>query len=232
MIDCALQGVEIGSHINDWTLDTPDLFPIFEACQELNVCVFVHPWDMMGKTLMTKYWLPWLVSMPAETSLAICSMIFGGVFERLPNLRVLFAHAGGSFPATFGRIEHGFNVRPDLCAVDNTRPPRDYLVSTVQTCCGLISSDCCVVPQGTFWVDSLAHDQTQLDAVCSLLGEDKVCLGTDYPFPLGEHMSGGKVPGELIDSMDHWTAERKAKTLGTNALEWMGVDADRFRATE
>lgn len=83
------------------------------------MAVFVHPWDMMGESKMQKYWLPWLVGMPAQTSLAICSMIFGGVLERLPELRVAFAHAGGSFPATIGRIEHGFNCRPDLVAVDN-----------------------------------------------------------------------------------------------------------------
>lgn len=73
---------------------------------------------------MKKYWLPWLVGMPAETSRAICSFIFGGVFERLPKLRVAFAHGGGSFPSTIGRIQHGFDVRPDLCA--GKKPRRDH----------------------------------------------------------------------------------------------------------
>ena len=68
----------------------------------------------MGKKQMERYWLPWLVGMPAETSRAICSLIFGGVFERLPNLRVAFAHGGGSFPATFGRIKHGFLAFNDI----------------------------------------------------------------------------------------------------------------------
>ncbi len=82
---------------------------------------------MMGAEKMEKYWLPWLVGMPAETSLAICSMIFGGVHERLPNLRVCYGHAGGSFPITLGRIEHGFHCRPDLVQVNNKRAPREYL---------------------------------------------------------------------------------------------------------
>lgn len=64
------------------------------------------------------------IGMPGETALAMCSMIFGGVFERHPNLRVCFAHGGGAFPFTLGRIEHGFNVRPDLCAVNNPVNPR------------------------------------------------------------------------------------------------------------
>jgi len=122
-----LRGVQIGSHVNDWNLNAPELFPFFEAAQEMNASIFVHPWDMMGKEKMNKYWLPWLVGMPAETSLAICSMIFGGIFERLPKLKVAFAHGGGSFPATIGRIEHGFNVRPDLVAIDNPVNPRNYL---------------------------------------------------------------------------------------------------------
>jgi aminocarboxymuconate-semialdehyde decarboxylase len=74
----------------------------------------VHPWNMMGEKNMQRYWLPWLVGMPAETSRAMCSMIFGGVFERLPDLRVMFAHAGGSFLPTIGRIEHGFQLPPRL----------------------------------------------------------------------------------------------------------------------
>src|SRR5258705_362878 len=79
---------------------------------------FVHPWEMMGSKDMQKYWLPWRVGMPAETSRAICSVLFGGVLDRLPNLRIGFAHGGGSFPGTIGRIQHGFEVRPDLCAAD------------------------------------------------------------------------------------------------------------------
>ncbi|MGI9518239.1 MAG: amidohydrolase family protein, partial [Pirellulaceae bacterium] len=116
--ELGLAGIEIGSHVNQWNLSDPNLFELFAAAEELGAVIFVHPWDMMGKDRMNKYWLPWLVGMPAENSLAICSMIFGGVFERLPKLKVCFAHGGGSFPATIGRIEHAFNVRPDLLAVD------------------------------------------------------------------------------------------------------------------
>ena len=165
-----LRGVQIGSHVNDWNLDAPELFPFFEAAQEMNASIFVHPWEMMGKEKMSKYWLPWLVGMPAETSLAICSMIFGGVFERLPNLKVAFAHGGGSFPATIGRIEHGFNVRPDLVAIDNKVNPRNYL--------------------GKFYLDSLVHDPMMLDFIIKLIGVERVALGTDYPFPLGELSPG------------------------------------------
>ncbi|MBR9833376.1 amidohydrolase family protein [Acidiluteibacter ferrifornacis] len=200
--EIGLKGIQIGSHVNDWNLSSPKLFPIFEAAQDLEMSIFVHPWDMMGKDKMERYWLPWLVGMPAETSLAICSMIFGGVFERLPQLKVAFAHGGGSFPATIGRVEHGFNVRPDLCAIDNNVNPRDYL--------------------GKFYIDSLVHDPHALDFVIKTMGEDFVALGTDYPFPLGE-----LEPGKLIKSMPY-SNELKGKLLSDNALNWLGLNKAQF----
>ena len=197
-----LRGVQIGSHVNDWNLNAPELFPFFEAAQEMNAAIFVHPWDMMGKEKMNKYWLPWLVGMPAETSLAICSMIFGGIFERLPKLKVAFAHGGGSFPATIGRIEHGFNVRPDLVAIDNPINPRNYL--------------------GKFYLDSLVHDPMMLDMIVKLIGVERVALGTDYPFPLGELS-----PGKLIESMPY-TDAMKERLLNGSALEWLGLNKQQF----
>ena len=162
-----LVGIEVGSNINGKNLSDKDFFPLYQACEDLGMALFVHPWDMMGKETMPQYWLPWLVSMPAETSRAICSMIFGGVFEKFKNLRVAFAHGGGSFPATIGRIQHGFDVRPDLCAVDNPIAPKDYL--------------------GKFFLDTLVHDISMLKYIVELFGVDKIALGTDYPFPLGEY---------------------------------------------
>lgn len=198
MKDLKLAGIEIGSHINEWNLDNENLFPIYEAAEELGAAIFVHPWDMMGKEKMPKYWLPWLVGMPAETSLAICSMIFGGVFEKFKKLKVCFSHGGGSFPFTIGRIEHGFNVRPDLVAIDNKINPRDYI--------------------GKFYLDSLVHDEMALRYLVELFGEDKIALGSDYPFPLGEHH-----PGKLIESMNSLSAAAKEKLLWKNAVEFLGM---------
>lgn len=131
-----LAGFQIGSHIEarlpgpafTMTLDDRRLFPVYSALEEAGMALMVHPWDMIGKDLLKKYWLPWLVSMPAETSLAICAFILGGVFAEFPRLRVLFAHAGGSFPATIGRVQHGFECRPDLVAVDCEHDPTSYMV--------------------------------------------------------------------------------------------------------
>src|SRR5262249_57367351 len=92
--------------------------------QRLGAAVFVHPWDMLGRERMGSYWLPWLVGMPAETSLAICSVLFSGMLDRLPRLRIAFAHGGGAFPGTLGRIDHAFHARPDLCATGTGCSPR------------------------------------------------------------------------------------------------------------
>ena len=89
--------------------------------------LFVHPWDMQMGGRFSKYWLPWLVGMPAETATAIVSLLMGGVLYNFPRLKVCFAHGGGSFPYTVGRVQHGYNVRPDLCATDCSLPPRDFL---------------------------------------------------------------------------------------------------------
>jgi aminocarboxymuconate-semialdehyde decarboxylase len=191
-----MPGLEIGSNINGKNLSDTYFDPFWQAAEELGCCIFVHPWEMMGENDMTKYWLPWLVGMPAETARAIASMIFGGVLTRYPKLRVAFAHGGGSFPFTIGRIEHGFNVRPDLCAIDNPINPREYL--------------------GKFWIDALVHDPKALDFVIDVIGQDKVCMGSDYPFPLGEHH-----PGKLIEEMSY-AKELKNKLLYENAMAWLG----------
>lgn len=195
MTELKMPGLEIGSNINQMNLSDPYFDPFWEACEQMNCSLFVHPWEMMGTEHIVKYWLPWLVGMPAETSRAICSLIFGGVFERFPRLKFAFAHGAGEFPATIGRIEHGFNVRPDLCAIDNDQNPRKYL--------------------GHFWVDSLVHDETAFDLLLKIIGEDKICIGSDYPFPLGEHLPGG-----LIDRVSEDEVQ-KEKFYHLNAENWL-----------
>ncbi len=192
-----MPGLEIGSNINGINLSDPQFFPFYEAAEKLGCSLFVHPWEMMGEGQMQKYWLPWLVGMPAETSRAICSMIFGGVFEKFPKLKVAFAHGGGSFPITIGRIEHGYHVRPDLVAIDNAINPRNYI--------------------GKFWIDSLVHDEKALQFIIDTMGEDNICLGSDYPFPLGEHH-----PGKLIQSMN-FTKALSDKLNYKNAVDWLSL---------
>lgn len=195
-------GIQIGSNINDENLSEEKFFPIFEACEKLGMAVMIHPWQMMGFNSMKKYWLPWLVGMPAETSRAACSLVFGGVLERLPNLRVCFSHAGGSFLPTLGRIEHGFNCRPDLVAIDNPINPREYV--------------------GKFWVDCITHDIDALQYILNLQGSKRVCFGTDYPFPLGDLEFG-----KFIDESD-LSKQDIENIYSTSTLEWLNLKAEMF----
>lgn len=197
-----LNGIQIGSNVNDLNLNEERFFPIFEACQRLDMAILVHPWNMMGQQNMHRYWLPWLVGMPAETSRAICSMIFGGIFERLPDLRVNFAHAGGSFLPTIGRIKQGYDCRPDLVAIDNAQDPTSYL--------------------GKFWVDSITHDAMMLQYVLKMQGSRRVTLGSDYPFPLGDLEIG-----KFIEEMDLEDAV-KEDIFHKSALEWLNIGLERF----
>ncbi len=199
--ELGLAGVQIGTNVNQLNLGEPQFFDFFKACERLGMAIFVHPWEMMGEADMQKYWLPWLVGMPAEVSRAICSLIFSGTLEKCPNLRICFAHGGGSFPATLGRIDHGFNVRPDLYP-DNPHSPRKYL--------------------NKMYFDSLVHEPAMLDYLVRLVGPDRIMLGTDYPFPLGESM-----PGSLIESMPYDRPLKETLCSGA-ALKWLGLDASQY----
>lgn len=201
--ELGLAGVQIGTHVGERNLDDAALFPFFQAAEELGAAVFVHPWDMLAPERMPKYWLPWLVGMPTETALAICSVIFGGVLERLPRLRIGFAHGGGSFPGTFGRIQHGFEARPDLVAVDNPHPPSAYLTR--------------------FFVDALTHDADALRLLLRMHGAERVALGSDYPFPLGE-----SPPGKLIAGMKELDGVTRGRLLHGTALEFLGRSAGAY----
>ena len=212
--DLGLRGIEIGSHVEqprtkDWNLSEPALFPLFEACEKLGAGVFVHPWDMMGEEQMGKYWLPWLVGMPAETARAVCSMIFGGVFDRLPELRVCFAHGGGSFPYTIGRIEHGYQCRPDLVATDCAHNPWWYLADYDKP--------------ARFYVDALTHSRNSLRYLISMMDERRVAMGSDYPFPLGEARAGA-----MIDSMYDLTYQTKQRLLAGTAIEFLDLNPADF----
>ncbi len=202
--ELGIDGVEIGSNVTvvrdgvarELNLDAPELFPFFEHCARRGAAVFIHPWNMLGQASTPKYWLPWLVGMPAETARAACSLMMGGVLARLPALKVCLAHGGGSLAFTIGRIEHGFRERPDLCAIDCDVSPRAQL--------------------RRFYFDTLVHDGAALRFLMDAVGVDRLALGSDYPFPLGEH-----VAGTLIKSMDGLDDHARARMLSGTADEFL-----------
>lgn len=191
-----LPGVQIGTHVNGRNLDDPAVMDVLRAAEALGACVFVHPWDMLAPERMPRHWFPWLVGMPAETALAVGSVCFGGVMEQLPRLRICFAHGGGAAPMTLGRWEHGFTERPDLCQTATRVSPRLSIRGV--------------------WFDSLVHCADALRLLRAVAGPDKVALGTDYPFPLGELQ-----PGQLIRSMSDLSVADRESLLHTAAATFL-----------
>ena len=196
------KGIQIGSNINGKNLSDESFHPLWKALEEEDMSVMVHPWEMMGENDMKKYWLPWLVGMPAETARAMASLIFGGVLEKYSKIRFLFAHAGGSFIPTLGRLDHGFNCRPDLVAIDNPNPPSSYLKK--------------------FWVDSATHDEDLLRYILAKQGSEKVALGTDFPFPLGDLHIGRFIEDMKLEKHD------LEMIMHGSALSWLNLEYSQF----
>jgi len=197
--DLGLPGVQIGSNVNGTNLGDASLRPFLAHAAARGAAIFVHPWEMLGRERMPTHWLPWLVGMPAETALAVASVIMSGVLDELPSLRLCFAHGGGSFPFTIGRIQKGFDERPDLCQTDTRTPPRNAA--------------------RRLYFDTLVHDARALRYLIDFAGPQRLALGSDYPFPLGE-----AIAGELLRSLE-LPEEDLARMLGGTALEFLGIHA-------
>lgn len=188
-------GVQIGNHVELRNLDDEGLLTFLRHCASEDAAVLVHPWDMMASERMPRYMLRWLVGMPAETQLSILSLILSGAFERLPSeLRLYFAHGGGSFSFLLGRVENAWEHR-DIVREDCPRRPSEYL--------------------SRFYVDSAVFDESALALLVDIMGQDRVMLGSDYPFPLGE-----QVVGKLVRNTDSLSEIGKKKILGGNAAEF------------
>jgi aminocarboxymuconate-semialdehyde decarboxylase len=228
--ELGMAGVQIGSNINGKDLGEPEFDEVFAAAQELGACVFVHPWEMLCGPMpasesgggggvprppemsarLRKHWGAWLIGMPAETALAMHSVLSSGLLDRLSRLRIGFAHGGGAFPGTIGRIDHGFHARPDLCQTQTRVTPRDRLRNGGKP--------------AAFYVDSLVHDAAALRVLVDLVGAERIMLGSDYPFPLGEDR-----PGELILSMNGASVVERDRMLRGTAEEFLGLAADTRR---
>ena len=199
-------GVQIGNHVGEKNLDDPGIVTFLQHCADEGAPVLVHPWDMLAPQRMPKYMMPWTVGMPAETQLGIIAMILGGAFDKLSaKLRICFAHGGGSFAFLLGRLENAWQHHPVARGVCEL-PPSRYL--------------------NRFYVDSAVFGERALKFLVETMGADRVMLGSDYPFPLGEHRIGS-----LIRSSD-LLEPAKALLLGGNAISFLGLENENAVAAE
>lgn len=192
------RGVEIGNHVGDRDLDDEGIVTFLQHCADRSIPVFIHPWDMADSPRLSRWMAQWLVGMPSETHLSILAMVLGGVFDRLPeSLRICFAHGGGSFAYWCGRMDNAFRERPDLIA-KSEREPSFYL--------------------DRFSVDSLVFTEEPFRLLFDLMGPERIMLGTDYPYPLGEQRAGS-----LVRSLDFLTDAERSAILGGNAQRFLGL---------
>jgi aminocarboxymuconate-semialdehyde decarboxylase len=191
-------GVQIGNHVGERNLDDEELERFLSHCADIDMPVFVHPWDMFGGDRTSRYMMGWTVSMPAETQLSIVSMILGGVFDRLPeNLKICFAHGGGSFAFLLGRLDNAW-IHRDIARGKSEFKPSHYL--------------------DRFYLDSAVFDEDALRLLVNKMGEDRVMFGTDYPFPLGEQKMG-----ELVRGAASLNETEKRKIMAENAAAFFGI---------
>jgi aminocarboxymuconate-semialdehyde decarboxylase len=192
-----LRAVEIGTCPGGRDLDDPALFDFFAACRDLDVALFVHPaTPLIGAERMTRYYFPLIVGNPLETALAISALIFGGVLERLPGLRICFAHGGGAFPFTLARLDHGWAVRPEGPGAI-PRPPHEYARQ--------------------LYFDSLTLSTANLRFLVAQVGADRIVLGSDYPFDMGDPDPVASVGAAGFDPVT------RARIEGETAVQFLGA---------
>lgn len=191
-------GVQIGNHVGERDLDDEQLVQFLIHCARNDIPILAHPWDMMTDGRMKKWMLPWLVAMPAETQLGILSLILSGALERIPTtLKLCFAHGGGSFAFLMGRVDNAWRCR-DIVSQDCPNLPSSYVKR--------------------FYVDSAVFDAGALRLLVEVMGADRVMLGSDYPFPLGEQSIG-----KLVADNTWLSDENKARINAANAQDFFGI---------
>lgn len=196
MHELGLKGIEIGTNVNGNNLDDPSFLEFFEMAEKWQVPLFIHPWETLGKERMPRHNLMYTVGMPSETALAGASLILGGVMDKFPNLKICFAHGGGSLPYIIHRLDQGWKVWPHLRLIQ--QPPSFYAKK--------------------FYFDSLVNDPVNVRYLVDNFGYDRVIMGSDYPFLLREIP-----PGTVIDNTLGVTEEQKLAMLGGNALRFLNI---------
>ncbi|SFE39958.1 aminocarboxymuconate-semialdehyde decarboxylase [Bacillus sp. OV194] len=199
--ELGLKGIEIGSNVNGQNLDDPNIIKFVEAAAKMDVPIFVHPWATVGQERMAKHSFMYTVGMPSETALAAGSLIFSGILDKFPNLKVCFAHGGGSLPYLLPRMDKGWQVWPHIRTTEN--PPSYYAKK--------------------FYYDTLVYDPGNLQFMLEKFGTDRIITGSDYPFLLRE-----APVGKVVEDLEKVSDEEINLMLGENAIEFLGLNKASF----
>lgn len=189
--DMGAVGVMIGTNIHGRNLDLPDFEPFWQRCSALGVPVILHPYNVAAAPRLQSYYLENLLGNPFDTTIAATSLIFGGILDRHPNLQVVLLHGGGYLPFAVGRLDHGFQVRPETQTIANS--PSSYL--------------------SRFHYDVIVYQAELLAMVVQRVGLDKVVLGTDYPFDM-EPLNAVNLTLEAMERPHRVLEENPAQLFG------------------
>jgi aminocarboxymuconate-semialdehyde decarboxylase len=195
----AFKGVEIGTNVAGRNLDDPALDPFWSAAESTGAFIFIHPFNTLETVTprLREYYFSNLIGNPLDTALAAGCLMFGGVLERFPGLKICLAHGGGHLPYQVGRLQHGFLVRPEA-KVHTQRPPYEFF--------------------SRFYFDTLLHSQASLEFLVGLVGADRLCIGTDYPFDMGT-----TEPVQAVESLPGLSREQRDRILFKNAERLLGL---------
>ncbi len=186
----AIRGVYLATHVNGKNLDDKSFWPVYAKCEELGFHVYLHPVNPVGAERMRSYYLRNFLGNPYDTGIAASSLLFGGVMDAFPKLEVILPHAGGTFPALIGRMDHGTTVRPETKHM--TRPPSEYL--------------------RRFHYDTISHHKPLMKYLVELVGADRVVLGSDHPADMSYER-----PVDFVDKLTEFSTRERDLILGGNA---------------
>jgi len=192
-----MKGIQIGPNVEEKGIWEPEFFPIFELADKYGLFILIHPYYVGDKPMLKNYYLTNLIGNPLETTICISSLIFGGVLEKFPNIKWGLVHGGGYFPYQRGRLEHGFEVRPEP-KVNIKVPPSRFL-------------DQIYTDTITFYLPALRYN-------IESMGVDHVLLGSDYPFDMADFD-----PVKSVMNVAGISADDKRKIMGLNALKVLGI---------
>ncbi len=198
LMGSGLKGVEVGTHVHGAYLGDVRFRPFWEACESLGAFIFIHPVEGGGRPELRDYYMWNVIGNPMDTTIAAGHLILSGVMETFPALRIMLAHAGGALPYLHGRLDRGFRQRPEIGKVIS-KPPTEYLRQ--------------------FYFDSIVHDPAALRWLVELVGSERVLLGSDYPFDMGDEDPIGRIRAAGL------SPEAESRILGRNAalvLNWEG----------
>jgi aminocarboxymuconate-semialdehyde decarboxylase len=190
-------GAQVATTVGPEWIDRAGLDEVWEAAEALGALIILHPMAPLSGVTLDRYFMDNSVGRPAETTIALAGLMYSGVFDRFPGLRMCAVHGGGFVPFQIGRLDRAYRAKPDLAARDATRLPSEYL--------------------SMLYVDTVVHDQGVLRFLIDTMGAEHVLVGTDYPFEMGDDD-----PVALVDAVPGLEPSQREAILSGNARRLLG----------